>query len=152
MNATIATSSQRAGFQSNSSFLAYASNIGMMVTTREKAKELSTDPGVEVHVVSYGYHRTKKEFMSIHSAFIEGAQDRGLTNSQAETVWTFLSQFVGYGFNKAHSATYGTIAYQTAFLKYYFPVEYMCAVFNKRLQKEVIKISIININFSFMPL
>ena len=74
--------------------------------------------------------RTKKEFMSIHSAFIEGAQKRGLTNSQAETVWTFLSQFVGYGFNKAHSATYGTIAYQTAFLKYYFPVEYMCAVFN----------------------
>jgi DNA-directed DNA polymerase III PolC len=74
--------------------------------------------------------RTKKEFMSIHSAFIEGAQKRGLTNTQAETVWTFLSQFVGYGFNKAHSATYGTIAYQTAFLKYYFPVEYMCAVFN----------------------
>jgi len=74
--------------------------------------------------------RTKKEFMSIHTAFIEGAQKRGLTNSQAETVWTFLSQFVGYGFNKAHSATYGTIAYQTAFLKYYFPVEYMCAVFN----------------------
>jgi DNA polymerase III alpha subunit len=74
--------------------------------------------------------RTKKEFMSIHTAFIEGSQKRGLTNSQAETVWAFLSQFVGYGFNKAHSATYGTIAYQTAFLKYYFPVEYMCAVFN----------------------
>ncbi len=74
--------------------------------------------------------RTKKEFMSIYQDFILGAQAKGLNEKQAETVWKFLSQFVGYGFNKAHSATYGTIAYQTAFLKYYFPVEYMCAVLN----------------------
>jgi len=40
-------------------------NIGMLVTTRERAKELSTDPGVEVQVVSYGYHRTKKGFMAM---------------------------------------------------------------------------------------
>jgi len=76
--------------------------------------------------------RTKKEFMSIYKDFIKGALDRGLNNDQAETVWKFLSQFVGYGFNKAHSATYGTIAYQTAFLKFYFPTEYMCAVLNNQ--------------------
>jgi DNA-directed DNA polymerase III PolC len=76
--------------------------------------------------------RTKKEFMSIHHEFISGALAHGLTKDQAETVWKFLSQFVGYGFNKAHSATYGTIAYQAAFLKYYFPVEYMCAVLNNQ--------------------
>ena len=76
--------------------------------------------------------RTKKEFMSIYKDFITGALNRGLSKEQAETVWKFLSQFVGYGFNKAHSATYGTIAYQTAFLKYYFPVEYMCAVLNNQ--------------------
>ena len=74
--------------------------------------------------------RTRKEFMSIYQDFMRGATARGLTPSQAETVWKFLSQFVGYGFNKAHSASYGTIAYQTAFLKYYFPVEYMCGVLN----------------------
>jgi len=74
--------------------------------------------------------RTKKEFMSIYQDFINGAREKGLNQEQSETVWKFLSQFVGYGFNKAHSATYGTIAYQTAFLKYYFPVEYMCAVLN----------------------
>jgi len=74
--------------------------------------------------------RTRKEFMSIYQDFIKGATGRGLTPAQAETVWKFLAQFVGYGFNKAHSATYGTIAYQTAFLKYYFPVEYMCGVLN----------------------
>jgi DNA-directed DNA polymerase III PolC len=76
--------------------------------------------------------RTKKEFMSIYKDFIKGATKNGLKPQQAETVWKFLSQFVGYGFNKAHSATYGTIAYQTAFLKYYFPVEYMCAVLNNQ--------------------
>ena len=74
--------------------------------------------------------RTKKEFMSIYQDFINGARKKGLNQEQSETVWKFLSQFVGYGFNKAHSATYGTIAYQTAFLKFYFPVEYMCAVLN----------------------
>jgi len=74
--------------------------------------------------------RTKKEFLTIHQSFIKGALKKGLTADQAETVWQFLSQFTGYGFNKAHSATYGTIAYQTVFLKFYFPVEYMCAVLN----------------------
>ena len=76
--------------------------------------------------------RTKKEFMSIYQDFIAGALKHGLTPDQAEQVWKFLSQFVGYGFNKAHSATYGTIAYQSAFLKYYFPVEYMCSVLNNQ--------------------
>jgi DNA-directed DNA polymerase III PolC len=76
--------------------------------------------------------RNKKEFMSVHSVFISGAQNRGLNAEQAETVWKFLAQFVGYGFNKAHSATYGTIAYQTAFLKHYFPLEYMCSVLNNQ--------------------
>jgi DNA-directed DNA polymerase III PolC len=76
--------------------------------------------------------RSKKEFMSIHEDFIRGALRHGLQHDQAETVWKFLSQFVGYGFNKAHSATYGTIAFQTAFLKYYFPLEYMCAVLNNQ--------------------
>ena len=74
--------------------------------------------------------RTKKEFKAVYRDFIDGAVKRGLSIAQAETVWQFLIQFVGYGFNKAHSATYGTIAYQTAYLKCYFPQEYMCAVLN----------------------
>lgn len=76
--------------------------------------------------------RNKKGFLQLHRAFITGAAKRGLSKDQAETIWNFLAQFVGYGFNKAHSATYGTIAYQTAFLKFYFPVEYMCAVLNNQ--------------------
>ena len=74
--------------------------------------------------------RNKKTLLSMHGAFLEGAQKKGLTRQQAEQVWKFLANFVGYGFNKAHSATYGVVAYQTAYLKYYFPVHYMTAVLN----------------------
>ena len=75
--------------------------------------------------------RDKKTLNSMHRDFIDGARKKnGLTEQQAETIWKFLANFVGYGFNKAHSATYGVIAYQTTYLKYYFPLPYMTAVLN----------------------
>lgn len=74
--------------------------------------------------------RDRKTLLSMQNDFITGAQRKGLSLSQAKEIWLFLSSFVGYGFNKAHSATYGVIAYQTAYLKYYFPVHYMTAVLN----------------------
>ncbi len=74
--------------------------------------------------------RKKKEFLSVHQDFVKGAIKNGIKEIEAEKLWQYLAQFTGYGFNKAHAATYGTIAYQTAFLKYYFPIEYMCAVLN----------------------
>jgi DNA polymerase III alpha subunit len=74
--------------------------------------------------------RDRKTLLSMHDAFISGAEQKGLSTEQAENIWQFLANFVGYGFNKAHSATYGVIAYQTVYLKYYFPVLYMTAVLN----------------------
>ena len=74
--------------------------------------------------------RDRKLLQSMHRDFLQGARKKGLSRAQAEKIWQFLENFVGYGFNKAHSATYGTIAYQTAYLKYYFPVQYMTAVLN----------------------
>ncbi len=76
--------------------------------------------------------RDKQEFLNIRQSFISGALRNKLSPEQADTIWRFLAQFAGYGFNKAHSATYGAVAYQTAFLKYYFPLEYMCAVLNNQ--------------------
>ena len=74
--------------------------------------------------------RNRKTMETMHRAFLSGAHRRGLSLEQAETIWQFLANFVGYGFNKAHSATYGMIAYQSAYLKYHFPVPYMTAVLN----------------------
>jgi len=74
--------------------------------------------------------RDHKILGELREKFISGAGKNGLNQKQAEGIWQFLTNFVGYGFNKAHSCTYGVIAYQSAFLKYYFPVQYMTAVLN----------------------
>lgn len=50
-----------------------------------------------------------------------------LSPSLAEKLWTLIEPFAAYGFNKAHAASYGRVAYQTAYMKANFPVEYMAA-------------------------
>ncbi len=47
---------------------------------------------------------------------------------KAQELWNQIEPFAAYGFNKAHSASYGRVAYQTAYMKANFPVEYMCAI------------------------
>ncbi|PIS13275.1 MAG: DNA polymerase III subunit alpha [Candidatus Tagabacteria bacterium CG09_land_8_20_14_0_10_41_14] len=61
--------------------------------------------------------------------FIEGCQKHGnLSKEKAETLWRLFNPFKGYGFNKAHAASYGMVAYQTAYLKANYPGEFMTAV------------------------
>ncbi|HEX7042729.1 MAG TPA: DNA polymerase III subunit alpha, partial [Patescibacteria group bacterium] len=60
--------------------------------------------------------------------FISGAVKNGLTQKRAEEIFELIAPFAGYGFNKAHAACYGTIAYRTAYLKAHFPVEFMTAL------------------------
>jgi DNA polymerase-3 subunit alpha len=51
-----------------------------------------------------------------------------LTKEKAERLWKLIEPFAAYGFNKAHAASYGRVAYQTAYMKANFPVEYMACV------------------------
>ncbi len=60
--------------------------------------------------------------------FVDGAVDRGLSKTFANDLFDLILKFAGYGFNKSHSTGYSIIAYQTAYLKTYFPVQYMAAV------------------------
>lgn len=60
--------------------------------------------------------------------FIEGCMKEGMNKTKAEEIFNLIEPFAGYGFNKAHAACYAMIAYQTAFLKANYPVEYMTAV------------------------
>lgn len=60
--------------------------------------------------------------------FIAGCVTNGMAKHKAEEIFHLIEPFAGYGFNKAHAACYATIAYQTAYLKANFPVEYMTAV------------------------
>ena len=59
--------------------------------------------------------------------FIDGAVKQGLTKDGANDLFELILKFAGYGFNKSHSTGYAIVAYQTAYLKAYFPNQYMSA-------------------------
>jgi DNA polymerase III subunit alpha len=60
--------------------------------------------------------------------FIKGAMSNGITKDKAEDIFELILKFGGYGFNKSHSTRYAIIAFQTAYMKTYHPVEYMAAL------------------------
>jgi len=66
--------------------------------------------------------------------FIAGCIKNKYSKKLAEEIWNFMEKFASYGFNKAHSASYGLIAYWTAFLKANYPVQYMTALLTAELQ------------------
>jgi DNA polymerase III subunit alpha len=62
--------------------------------------------------------------------FITGAKKKGISPELAQEVFSLIEPFAGYAFNKAHSVSYGLIAYRTAYLKANYPIEYMVAFLN----------------------
>ena len=60
--------------------------------------------------------------------FVEGSVEKGLTEKQADEIYELIKKFAGYGFNKSHATRYSFVAYQTAWLKLYYPVEFMAAL------------------------
>ena len=67
--------------------------------------------------------------------FIQGALDQGFEKDNVEKLWDKLVLFANYGFNKAHSASYATVSYRTAYLKTHYPLEYMAALLEGDLEK-----------------
>jgi DNA polymerase-3 subunit alpha len=72
--------------------------------------------------------KNKSEMDKQESLFIAGAQQRGVDPGQARDIFELMAYFAGYGFNKSHSAAYGLITYQTAYLKAHFPVAFMASL------------------------
>jgi len=60
--------------------------------------------------------------------FLKGAQNSGVPREKAQEIFDLILKFGGYGFNKSHSTRYAIIAFQTAYMKTYHPVEYMAAL------------------------
>ncbi|MEX2013624.1 MAG: DNA polymerase III subunit alpha, partial [Parcubacteria group bacterium] len=70
-----------------------------------------------------------EEMRKQHIIFVEGCEKHGgMSKEKAEALWQLFEPFQGYGFNKAHAASYGHVAYITAYLKANFPAIYMSAV------------------------
>lgn len=73
--------------------------------------------------------KKKADEMANHKAiFTEGALKKGLKKEVAEGIFDLMAKFAEYGFNKSHSAAYGVLTYQTAYLKTHFPAEFMAAL------------------------
>ncbi|WP_019672970.1 DNA polymerase III subunit alpha [Psychrobacter lutiphocae] len=69
-----------------------------------------------------------EEMAKQRNIFVTGATEQGIDPVVSGGVFDLMEKFAGYGFNKSHSAAYGVLAYQTAYLKYYYPAEFMAAV------------------------
>ena len=64
---------------------------------------------------------------------IQGAIRNGVDEKTANTIFDEMMDFASYAFNKSHAAAYAVVGYQTAWLKYYYPVEFMAAMLNSFL-------------------
>jgi DNA polymerase-3 subunit alpha len=65
--------------------------------------------------------------------FVGGAVENGVDKAIATELFDLIEKFGGYGFNKSHSAAYALIAYQTAYLKAHYPVEFMAALLTSEI-------------------
>jgi len=74
-----------------------------------------------------------EEMASQLNRFVDGAVENGIPRNKAVELFGLIDKFSGYGFNKSHSAAYALIAFQTAYLKAHFPVEYMAAVLSSEM-------------------
>lgn len=68
-----------------------------------------------------------EEMEKLKEVFIQGARANGISDKKARKIFDLMAYFAEYGFNKSHSAAYAYIAYQTAYLKAHYPVEFMAA-------------------------
>jgi DNA polymerase-3 subunit alpha len=67
--------------------------------------------------------------------FVSGTVARNIPKAKAEDLFTLIEKFAGYGFNKSHSAAYALIAYQTAYLKAHYPLEFLAALLNSEINQ-----------------
>lgn len=79
-----------------------------------------------------------EEVLKLYPNFIEKASEK-IGKDQSQKVWDQLYTFGQYGFNKSHSDSYATLAYACAYLKYYFPLEWWCAVLGNADKNKIIE-------------
>ena len=71
--------------------------------------------------------KIRSEMKAQRDRFVSGAVARGVGSGQAEAIFELLERFADYGFNKSHAAAYALVAYQTAYMKANYPVEFLAA-------------------------
>ncbi|HET9477192.1 MAG TPA: error-prone DNA polymerase, partial [Dehalococcoidia bacterium] len=74
--------------------------------------------------------RSKEAIAKLKEQFMEGCRAKGVSRQAAESAYRKIEGFAEFGFPKAHAAAFGLLAYQTAWLRTYYPSESLCALFN----------------------
>lgn len=88
----------------------------------------------------YMSKKKTEKFAAYKDKFINGLIKKGAEKEKAEDFWNQMIKFSEYAFNKSHSAAYAYIAYATAWLKYHYPKEYLCAVMNYTSSEKIISV------------
>ncbi len=105
---------------------------GVMVYQEQVMRILNRLGGIELAAAYTCIKAISKKKEDVIAAnrekFLQGAIANGMTRQDAEECWQLILKFAGYGFNKSHSTAYALIAYQTAYLKAHYPVQFMAAV------------------------
>ena len=79
--------------------------------------------------------KNAKEMAKQRDRFVSGAVEHGVSKETAGDIFDQMDKFAGYGFNKSHAAAYALLAYQTAYLKTHYPVEFMAALLTSETSK-----------------
>ncbi|HYK40155.1 MAG TPA: DNA polymerase III subunit alpha, partial [Candidatus Eremiobacteraceae bacterium] len=83
----------------------------------------------EADILRRAMGKKKKEEMAAQRAkFLGGCEKNKINEKKAERIFNLMEEFAGYGFNKSHSCAYALLAYQTAYMKAHYPVEFMAAL------------------------
>jgi len=94
-------------------------------------RELAGFTLAEADVLRKAVGKKKKKLLDEQEMkFKEGAEKQGIPRDIANRFWDLVEPFNKYGFNRSHAACYAMIAYQTAYLKAHYPIEFMAAVMN----------------------
>ncbi|MEI7462231.1 MAG: DNA polymerase III subunit alpha [Pirellula sp.] len=105
---------------------------GVMVYQEQVMRILNRLGGIELAKAYTCIKAISKKKESLIAAnaekFLGGCQEKGLSKKEAEDFWNMILKFAGYGFNKSHSTAYALLAYQTAYLKAHYKVEFMAAL------------------------
>ena len=94
---------------------------------------------IAIHLAGYSWLEADKlrkamgkkipaEMQAQKEKLMKGFLEHGLSSKKSQELWSFIEPFAAYGFNKAHAASYGRVAYQTAYMKANYPVAYMTAI------------------------
>ena len=82
-----------------------------------------------------GKKKDAREFDQFKDKFIDGASEH-ISKKQAETLWQTFEAHAGYSFNRSHAIAYSMLSYYTAWLKYYYPTEFMFSVLKNESDKD----------------